>query len=161
MSGTFSATAKGFGGDVTVTLTLTDGVLTDVAAEGPDETPDVGGRALSLMPESMVAAGTVEVDGVSGATVTSDAILAAAKDALTQSGATLSAQAVTVEQHMTPGTYYGEAYGKWKEGTIEGERFGSPAIIKPTRVAVTVDETSILSVEVEDCSDTPGFIEPY
>ncbi len=160
VSGTFSATAKGFGGDVTVTLTLTDGVLTDVAAEGPDETPDVGGRALSLMPESMVAAGTVEVDGVSGATVTSDAILAAAKDALTQSGATLSAQAVTVEQHMTPGTYYGEAYGKWKEGTIEGERFGSPAIIKPTRVAVTVDETSVLSVEVEDCSDTPGFIEP-
>lgn len=160
VSGIFSVTAKGFGGDVTVTLTLTDGVLTDVAAEGPDETPDVGGRALSLMPESMVAAGTVEVDCVSGATVTSDAILAAARDALSQSGATLSAQAVTIEQHMTPGTYYGEAYGKWKEGTIEGERFGSPAIIKPTRVAVTVDETSILSVEVEDCSDTPGFIEP-
>jgi fumarate reductase flavoprotein subunit len=61
---------------------------------------------------------------------------------------------------MTPGTYTGEAYGKWKEGTIEGERFGSPAIILPTQVEVTVDETSILSVEVVDCSDTPGFIEP-
>jgi fumarate reductase flavoprotein subunit len=145
---------------VTVTLTLKDGVLTDVTAVGEKETPDVGGRALELMPKSMVAANSVEVDGVSGATYTSTAILTAAADALSQSGATLSAKAISIEQHMTPRTYYGEAYGKWKEGDIEGERFGCPAIILPTKVAVTVDETSILKVTVEDCSDTPGFIEP-
>ena len=69
-----------------------------------------------------------------------------------------SGKAVSVEQHMTPGTYIGEAYGKWKEGTIEGERFGSPAVIVPMKVAVTVDETCILKVEVSDCSDTPGFM---
>ena len=160
ISGTYSATTKGFDGDVTVTLTLTGGVLTDVTAVGENETPDVGGRALELMPKSMVAANSVEVDGISGATYTSTAILTAAADALSQSGATLSAQAISIEQHMTPGTYYGEAYGKWKEGDIEGERFGCPAIILPTKVAVTVDETSILKVTVEDCSDTPGFIEP-
>ncbi len=160
VSGTYSATAEGFGGEVTVTLTLEDGKLTAVEAVGENETAEVGGRALELMPSSMVAANSVEVDGVSGATFTSNAILEAASAALEESGATLEAQEVSVVQNMTPGTYYGEAYGKWKEGSIEGERFGSPAIIEPTRVAVTVDETSILSVEVEDCSDTPGFIEP-
>lgn len=92
-----------------------------------------------------------------GATVTSTAILEAAKAALAESNVTLAAQQADVEQHMTPGTYVGEAYGKWKKGSIEGERFGSPAIIQPTQVAVTVDETSILKVEVLDCSDTPGF----
>jgi fumarate reductase flavoprotein subunit len=143
-----------------VTLTLENGVLTAVTATGEDETPEVGGRALELMPQTMVAANSVEIDGISGATRTSNAILEAAASALADSGATLEKQTVTVEQHMTPGTYTGEAYGKWKEGTIEGERFGSPAIILPTQVEVTVDETSILSVEVVDCSDTPGFIEP-
>lgn len=67
---------------------------------------------------------------------------------------------MAVQQSMTPGTYYGEAYGKWAAGTIEGERFGSPAVIEPTKVSVTVDETSILSVEVLSTSDTPGFTDP-
>jgi len=160
VSGSFSATARGFNGDVTVTLTIGNGTLVDAAAVGEDETPAVGGRALELMPGNMVAGNTVDVDIVSGATYTSKAILAAAADALSRSGAALSARAVSVEQHMVPGTYYGEAYGKWPEGSIEGERFGSPAVIVPTKVAVTVDETRILSVAVERCSDTPGFIEP-
>lgn len=159
--GTFTATARGMGGDVTVTLTIEGDTLTDVVVEGPGETEGIGTRALESMPADMLARNTVEVDGVSGATVTSGAILQAAADALAQSGVTLAAvEAEPVEQHMTPGTYYGEAYGKWAQGTIEGERFGSPAVISPTRVAVEVDETSILSVSVEVCDDTPGFIEP-
>ena len=160
-SGTFTATAQGHGGDVTVTLTIEDGTLVEATAEGPSETEGIGTRPLELMPPSMVASNSVEVDIVAGATITSNAVLQAAADALAQSGATLQAvEAAPVEQHMTPGTYYGEEYGKWKEGTIEGERFGSPAVISPTRVAVEVDETSILSVTVESCDDTPGFIEP-
>lgn len=159
-SGRFSAKAKGFHGDVVVTLTLMNGTLAEVSAVGKDETPEVGGRALKLMPGSMVAANSVNVDIVSGATYTSKAILAAAAEALSKSGAALSASTVPVKQHMTPGTYFGEAYGKWKKGSIEGERFGSPAVILPTKVAVTVDETRILSVSVKDCSDTPGFTDP-
>lgn len=158
--GTYTAAAQGFGGQVTVSLTIAGGALTAVTAVGDKETNGIGSRAVELLPEAMLAANSVEVDGVSGATFTSTAILEAAKAALAQSGVTLAAKAVAVEQHMKPGTYYGEAYGKWGKGTIEGERFGSPAIILPTKVAVTVDETRILSVVVEDCSDTPGFIEP-
>lgn len=159
--GVYTATAKGLGGDVTVTLTIENGALADVVAEGPNETQGIGSRALEAMPADMLARNTVEVDGVSGATVTSKAILKAAGEALAQSGVVLQpVDAPAVAQNMTPGIYYGEEFGKWKEGTIEGERFGSPAIIAPTRVAVEVDQTSILSVTVESCDDTPGFIEP-
>ncbi len=157
---TASATAKGFGGDITVTLTVENGALTSVEIEGANETEGVGSRAVELLGDTMVAANSVEVEAVSGATISSNAILAAAAEALTATGETLTAEAAAIEQHMTPGTYYGEAYGKWKEGTIEGERFGSPAVIEPTKVAVTVDETSILRVEVLETSDNPGFIEP-
>ena len=89
VSGDFSATAKGFGGDVTVTLTIADNTLIDVKIVGEGETLDVGGRAIELLPGTMTAANSVEVDGISGATVTSEAILAAAKKALTASGAVL------------------------------------------------------------------------
>ena len=158
-SGEFAGEADGYNGKVTVKLTLRNGVLTQVTAEGPGETPDIGGNALALMPPLMVAANSVSVDGISGATLTSSAILEAAAQALASSGISLKAQEVRIEQNMTPGTYYGQAYGKWKEGTSEGARFGSPKEISPTRVAVTVDTTSIKSVKVESCDDTPGFIE--
>ena len=157
---TASATAKGFGGDITVTVTVENGALTSVQIVGADETAGIGSRAVELLGDTMVGANSVEVEAISGATISSNAILAAAAEALAATGETLTAEAAVIEQHMTPGTYYGEAYGKWKEGTIEGERFGSPAVITPTKVAVTVDETSILSVEVLETSDNPGFIEP-
>ena len=159
---TWSATAPGFGGDITVTLTIDGGKLTDVAIDGPSETPGVGSNAVDMMPGMMLKANSVEVDAIAGCTISSTAILTAAKEALAASGAELTAEAeaAATTVAMTPGTYTGEAYGKWQKGSIEGERFGSPAIIEPTQVSVTVDETSILSVEVVSTSDTPGFTDP-
>jgi len=157
---TYEATAQGFGGEVKVTLTIENGALTAVTAEGASETTGIGSRAIELLPGTMLATNSVEVDGVAGATVTSTAVLEAAKAALAASGVTLTAQEAAVEQKMTPGTYTGEAFGRWPKGSIEGERFGSPAIIEATKVEVTVDETSIIDVKVVSCSDTPGFIEP-
>ncbi len=87
----YTATAKGFGGDVTVTLTVEDGKLTDVKAEGPDETAGIGSMAIEQLPGAMVERNSVEVDAVASATVTSTAVLAAAADALAQSGVTLEA----------------------------------------------------------------------
>ena len=86
VSGDFTGTAKGFGGDVSVTLTLTDGAITGCTAEGKDETQGVGSEAIAKMPGEIAESGSIAVDGVSGATVTSTAIKEAAAAALTAAG---------------------------------------------------------------------------
>ena len=86
VSGNFTGTAKGFGGDVSVTLTLTDGAITGCTAEGKDETQGVGSEAIAKMPGEIAESGSIAVDGVSGATVTSTAIKEAAAAALTAAG---------------------------------------------------------------------------
>ena len=86
VSGTFTGTAKGFGGDVNVTLTLTDGKITDCTAEGKDETQGVGSMAIDQLPGAIAESGSIAVDGVTGATITSDAIKEAAAAALTAAG---------------------------------------------------------------------------
>ena len=86
VSGDFIGTAKGFGGDVSVTLTLTDGAITGCTAEGKDETQGVGSEAIAKMPGEIAESGSIAVDGVSGATITSTAIKEAAAAALTAAG---------------------------------------------------------------------------
>ena len=86
-AGSYTGVAQGLGGDVTVTITLdSKGVITEVLAEGPDETQGIGSVAIEEMPVEMVDANSVEVDGISGATVTSQAIIAAATSALAEAG---------------------------------------------------------------------------
>ena len=89
--GTFSAEAQGFGGPVSVTVTVEGGEITAVAIEGSGETPALGGVAVDTMDDAILAAQTPNVDGVAGATVTSTAIRAAASEALTAAGADLAA----------------------------------------------------------------------
>ena len=86
VSGDFTGTAKGMGGDVTVTLTLEDGKITGCTAEGKDETPGIGTLALEQLPAQIAETGSIAVDGVSTATITSDAIKEAAAAALTAAG---------------------------------------------------------------------------
>ena len=86
VSGDFTGTAKGMGGDVTVTLTLEDGKITGCTAEGKDETPGIGTLALEQLPAQIAETGSIAVDGVSTATITSNAIKEAAAAALTAAG---------------------------------------------------------------------------
>ena len=86
MADEVTGTAKGFGGDVTVTLTVENGVITAAKAEGADETPGVGTPALEQLPAAMVAGNTVNVDVVAGATFTSNGVIEAAKAALVAAG---------------------------------------------------------------------------
>ena len=86
VSGDFTGTAKGMGGDVTVTLTLEDGKITGCTAEGKDETPGIGTMALEQLPGAIAESGSIAVDGVATATITSDAIKEAAAAALTAAG---------------------------------------------------------------------------
>lgn len=79
---TLTGTAKGFGGEVTVTLTVNGDDITDVKAVGDDETKGVGSMAIDQLPALIVESDSAEVDGVSGATVTSNAIKEAVNAAL-------------------------------------------------------------------------------
>ncbi len=86
VSGTFTGTAQGLGGDVTVSITFEDSKITNVTAEGKDETEGIGSKAIESMPEAMTASGSINVDTVASATVTSNAILEAAKAAIEAAG---------------------------------------------------------------------------
>ena len=101
VSGDFTGTAKGFGGDVSVTLTLTDGAITGCTAEGKDETQGVGSEAIAKMPGEIAESGSIAVDGVSGATVTSTAIKEAAAAALTAAGLNPDDYKTAVENNAT------------------------------------------------------------
>ena len=101
VSGDFTGTAKGFGGDVSVTLTLTDSAITGCTAEGKDETEGVGSQAIAKMPGEIAENGSIAVDGVSGATVTSTAIKEAAAAALTAAGLNPDDYKTAVENNAT------------------------------------------------------------
>ena len=101
VSGDFTGTAKGFGGDVSVTLTLTDGAITGCTAEGKDETQGVGSEAIAKMPGEIAESGSIAVDGVSGATATSTAIQEAAAAALTAAGLNPEDYKTAVENNAT------------------------------------------------------------
>lgn len=101
VSGDFTGTAKGFGGDVSVTLTLTDGAITGCTAEGKDETEGVGSQAIAKMPGAIAESGSIAVDGVSGATITSTAIQEAAAAALTAAGLNPDDYKTAVENDAT------------------------------------------------------------
>ncbi|SFG68832.1 flavocytochrome c [Oribacterium sp. WCC10] len=89
VSGTFEGTAVGMGGEsspVKVTLTLEDGKIKDVAIVGEKETPGIGSKAIEDFPAKMIEGNTVTVDAISGATITSKAIVEAATAALAEAG---------------------------------------------------------------------------
>ena len=80
----FEAASAGFGGEVKVTLNIEDGKIVDAAVVGDGETPGIGAAALEPLAAQLKEAGNAEIAGVTGATVTSDAVKAAAAAALAQ-----------------------------------------------------------------------------
>ncbi len=86
VSGDFTGTAQGLGGDVTVTLTLKDGKIVGCTATGDKETEGIGSKVIDSFPTIVAESGSIAVDAISGATVTSNAFVAAAEAALTEAG---------------------------------------------------------------------------
>ncbi len=86
---TVTGKAEGFsGGEVTVTLTVDGDKLVKVDIDASTQTEAIGGAAATLLAERMVEANSIEVDGISSATLTSDAVKAAAAAALAELGLT-------------------------------------------------------------------------
>lgn len=132
INGTASAEWTGYHGQVTVTLTVENGRVADCTASGEEEFKEInlGGRAMREIPERIKAAGSPEVDAIAGATVTSAAIIQAAKAAWNK----LAGEETAVR--MKPGSYTAGALGFWG--------------IWELPVTVTVNETSILDISVPE-----------
>lgn len=85
--GTFTGTAKGFAGDITVDVTIDDNkTITDVKVVEHTETEDIGGKALETLAKDVVALNSSQVDTVTTATVTSLAFIEAVNAAITDAG---------------------------------------------------------------------------
>ena len=136
-AGTYSASEQGFGGPVTVTITTSDSEITDVAIEGADETPGVGGAAFEPLQQAILDTQSAEIDAVSGATITSDAVKKAAANAIAQAKGEASADA-GAELAFTAGTYTGTADG------YNG----------PVEVSVTFDDKAVTAIEVTASGET-------
>ena len=135
--GEYEATAQGFGGDVTVKVTVDENAVTAVEITGEDETPALGGAAIEEFTTSLVGVSDAEaVEAVSGATVTSTAVKEALAKALAQAKG--EAAENTAELAFTAGTYNGKASGY--NGEVE--------------LAVTFSDTAVTAVELVSSKET-------
>ena len=140
--GSYSASAQGFGGVVSVKLTVDSEKVTEITITGRDETPSVGGKAIEHFNEHLVGIQSAdEIDAFSGATFTSAAVKAAVADCLAQA----SGQAPAEAAPLTDGSYTAEGFG-----------FNLTVRIP---VTVEVKDGKIASVEVGENGETNGFID--
>lgn len=83
---TLTGTAAGKMGDVTVEVVADASKIYSLTVTAQNETPDIAKPALDQIPSAVASSGSLKVDTVSGATVTSNAILQAAANALESGG---------------------------------------------------------------------------
>ena len=82
--GTYEGTAEGISSTVKVTMTFSESAVTDVVVDTSGETASFGAAAADELREQLLAAGSAEIDGVSGSTITSEAVMKAAKSCYAQ-----------------------------------------------------------------------------
>ena len=86
LSGEFEGSAKGYGGDINVKVTMENGVITAIDVD-QKETGAVGGAGIERIKEEVIAKNTTDLDNISGATISSAAFLSAVKNAIKEVGA--------------------------------------------------------------------------
>ncbi|MBR3345481.1 MAG: FMN-binding protein [Solobacterium sp.] len=144
-AGTYTGKAPGKNGDVTVEVTLTSDAIKEVKVTDHQETAGISDPAIETVPGEIVDAQSLKVDTVSGATITSQAIIDAAKAALESAGVdpeSLGEGAASTGENV-PVTY--------TAGKYTGESTGYNG---PVKVDVTFKEDGIESIEVAESVET-------
>ncbi|HHY09442.1 MAG TPA: RnfABCDGE type electron transport complex subunit D [Firmicutes bacterium] len=139
LDGTYFGSADSFGGELEVEVVVTAGKIAAVEIVGHSDTPSIAGGAIENIPGRIVAANAAKVDGISGATITSDAIMGAVQRALTDAA---GVGEPTTDAFLLPaedGVYRGE-----------GEGFGGKLVLD-----VTIDGGKISELEVIASEETP------
>ena len=100
-AGTYTATVPGRNADITVEVTFSADAIESVTVTDHAETDGIGTNAVDQIPGAIVESQSLGVDVVAGATVTSDAILAAVADCAAQAGGDVEAlKNVAVEEKV-------------------------------------------------------------
>lgn len=118
-AGTYSGTGIGHSSDVTVTATFTNTDITDVKLDVSGETESIGGAAADKLVEQILKAQSSEIDGVSGATETTNAVKNGLQEAIDQASGTVSNS--SEKAVVADGTYTAKApsFGVMKEMELE------------------------------------------
>lgn len=130
VDGTYSGTAKGFGGDISVEVTIADGKIVDLTYTADDETPSVGGVALEELSANVLEAGSIDIDVIGGATYSSNGLFDAVRNALASADGS----------SVADGSYSGSAKGFGGEVSVE----------------FTVENGTVTSFSVVGDSETPS-----
>lgn len=146
--GTYEAEAQGFGGAVKAQVTVDEANMTELTLTGEGETPELGGAAMASLQAEILKNQTIEVDSVTGATITSGAVkeavskaLSAARGEEAEEETTEAVQAAT-DGLFNPGTYTAEVRG-----------------MNPMTITVTFEADKIADIQVEH-EETAGIGEP-
>ena len=130
VAGTYSATATGIG-VVTVTITFDETSITAVEIDASNETASIGGAAASTLEEQVLEAQSADIDGVSGATLTSTAVRTAAADCIAQASAGSSDEEEATEEEAEETSEESAGYDVMLELSSDN-RTGSADIVAPT-----------------------------
>lgn len=150
--GTYKGSANGYGGKVTVNVTVSKKTMTAIdVVSAPGETDSFFNRAKGVIDEMLTAQST-DVDVVSGATYSSNGIIGAVKNALfgTESNnATAAAANAGNAAGSAPSVSKVSESGTWKDGTYTGSGKGFGGTIS---VKVTVKDGKISAIDVTSAS---------
>lgn len=148
--GTYKGSANGYGGKVTVNVTVSKKTMTAIdIVSAPGETDSFFQRAKGVIDEMLTAQST-DVDVVSGATYSSNGIIGAVKNALfgTESNNATAANAGNAGGSAPSVSKVSES-GTWKDGTYTGSGKGFGGTIS---VKVTVEDGKISAIDVTSAS---------
>ena len=148
--GTYKGSANGYGGKVTVNVTVSKKTMTAIdIVSAPGETDSFFNRAKGVIDEMLTAQST-DVDVVSGATYSSNGIIGAVKNALfgTESNNATAANAGNAGGSAPSVSKVSES-GTWKDGTYTGSGKGFGGTIS---VKVTVEDGKISAIDVTSAS---------
>mgnify|MGYP002328739577 CR=1 FL=1 len=149
--GTYKGSANGYGGKVTVNVTVSKKMMTAIdVVSAPGETDSFFQRAKGVIDEMLTAQST-DVDVVSGATYSSNGIIGAVKNALfgTESNNTTAAANAGNAGGSAPSVSKVSESGTWKDGTYTGSGKGFGGTIS---VKVTVKDGKISAIDVRSAS---------
>ena len=160
--GVYEASSNGYGGRLAVRVTVKNGKLTDIDVISNNETPSYFNRASSVI-DRILSTGSVNVDSVAGATISSNAIKQAVSKALAQAGSKEKAKISKVNSNAKSGKKsIRNLLGKISVGSKQikdGQYIGTAQGFNgPIKVRVTVKEGSIAKIEIlSHHDDNPYF----